>query len=44
MVMKVLSLYLTKKIIDSTRFMASSFSNLVDNLAKGIQKVKCKDC
>ena len=27
--------------IDSTRFMASS-SNLVDNLAKGIHKIKCK--
>ena len=24
--------------------MASSLSNLVDNLAEGIQKVKCKDC
>ena len=30
--------------IDSTRFMASSLSNLVDNLAKGIRKVKCIDC
>ena len=24
--------------------MASSLSNLVDNLAEGIHKVKCKDC
>ena len=24
--------------------MASSLSNLVDNLAEGIQKTKCKDC
>ena len=30
--------------IDSTRFMASSLSNLVDNLAIGVLKVKCKDC
>ena len=31
------------KCIDSTIFMASSLSNLVDNLAEGIHKVKCKD-
>ena len=24
--------------------MASSLSNLVDNLAEGIYKIKCKDC
>ena len=24
--------------------MASSLSNLVDNLGKGIHKIKCKDC
>ena len=30
--------------IDSARFMASSLSNLVDNLAEGIHKIKCKDC
>ena len=24
--------------------MATSISNLVDNLAKGIRKIKCKDC
>ena len=28
--------------IDSTRFMASSLSNLVDDLAEGIYKIKCK--
>ena len=28
--------------IDSARFMASSLSNLVNNLAEGIHKVKCK--
>ena len=28
----------------SVRFFASSLSNLVDNLAKGIHKIKCKDC
>ena len=32
------------KFIDSARFMASSSSNLVDNLAEGIHKIKCKDC
>ena len=30
--------------IDSARFMASSLSNLVDNLAEGIHKIRCKDC
>ena len=28
----------------SARFMACSLSNLVDNLAEGIHKIKCKDC
>ena len=28
--------------IDSTRFMVSSLSNLVNNLAEGIHKIKCK--
>ena len=32
------------KLINSTRFMASSSSNLVDNLAEGIHKIKYKDC
>ena len=32
------------KFIDTARFMASSLSNLVDNLAEGIQKIECKDC
>ena len=31
------------KFIDSTRFMAGLLSNLVDNLAEGIHKIKCKD-
>ena len=30
--------------INSARFMASSLSNLVDNLAEGVHKIKCKDC
>ena len=28
--------------IDSARFMANSLSNLVNNLAEGIHKIKCK--
>ena len=32
------------KFIDGGRFMASSLSNLADNLAEGIHKVKCNGC
>ena len=32
------------KFINSVRFIATLLSNLVDNLAEGIHKVKCKDC
>ena len=32
------------KFIDSARFMASSLSNHVDNLAEGNHKIKSKDC
>ena len=32
------------KFIDSVRFMANSLSNIVDNLAEGTHKPKCKDC
>ena len=32
------------KFINSARFMASSLSNLVDNLTERIHKVKCKGC
>ena len=31
------------KFINSVRFIATSLSNLVDNLAEGIHKIKCKD-
>ena len=30
--------------IDSPKFMASSLSNLVNNLSQGIHKIKCKNC
>ena len=32
------------KFIDSAKFMTTSLSILVDNLTKGILKIKCKDC
>ena len=32
------------KFIDNARFMASLFSNLVDNLTEGIHRIKCKYC
>ena len=32
------------KFIDSARFLASSLSNLIDYLTKGIHKTKCKNC
>ena len=32
------------KFIDSAIYLASSLSNLVDNLTEGIHKTKCKDC
>ena len=32
------------KFIDRARFMATSLSNLVDNLTKGIHNIKLKDC
>ena len=43
MVMKAAIISYKKKII-SSRFTTSSLSSLADNLAEGIQKVKCKDC
>ena len=30
------------KFVDSTRFMANSFSYLVNNLPEGFHKIKCK--
>ena len=32
------------RLIDSFRFMSSSLSNFVDNLAEGFHNKKCKDC
>ena len=32
------------KFVDSPRLMTSSLPNLVANLAKGIHKIRCKDC
>ena len=32
------------KFIDSARFMATSLSNLVNNLTEGIHKIKYKEC
>ena len=40
----VVSISYKTKFINSGRFMASSLSNLVNNLAEGIDKIKCKDC
>ena len=33
-----------RKFIDIARFMATSLSNLVNNLEEEIHKIKCKDC
>ena len=32
------------KFVDSGRFMATSLSNIVDDLTEGIHKIKCKNC
>ena len=40
----VVTIFYKIKFIDSARFMTSSLSNLVDNFAEGIRKIKCKDC
>ena len=43
--MRILQLSLAKQsLFDSVRFMGNSLSNIVDNLAEGIHKVKCKVC
>ena len=45
MVNNLLKIYVKKKkIYDSARFMASSLSNLADNLTEKIHKINCKDC
>ena len=35
------NIYYILQFIDSTRFMTSTLSNLVNNLSEGIQKIKC---
>ena len=42
--MNVVTIFYRKKIIVGTWFIASSLSNLDDNLAEGIHKIICKDC
>ena len=37
----VVTLSYRMKFIDSAKFMASSLSNLVDNLVEGVHKIKC---
>ena len=44
MKMKVVTKSYKIKFIDSARFMATSLSNLVDNLTEGTNETKCKDC
>ena len=41
---RVATIFYTIKFIDSAKFIASSLSNLADNIAEGIHKIKCKDC
>ena len=36
------NIYNIFQFIDSARFMAGSWSNLVNNLSEGIHKIKCK--
>ena len=40
----VTTIFYKIKFIDSARLMASSLSNLADDLIEGIHKIKCKDC
>ena len=42
--MDIITICYKIKFIDTANFMASSFSNFVDNLAEGILKIKCKYC
>ena len=39
----VVIIYYKVKILQRARFIASSWTNLVDNLIEGICKIKCKD-
>ena len=39
----VITIFFKTKFVGSVRFMATSLSNLVDNLSEGICKIKCKD-
>ena len=40
----IITIPYNKIFINSARFMASSLSNLVNNLADVIHKINCKDC
>ena len=41
---KIMTIYYNIKLTDSARLTASLLSNLVNNLAQGIHKIKRKDC
>ena len=40
----VVTMYYKIKFINSARFMATSLSNLINNLTEGIHKIECEDC
>ena len=44
MTINVITIFYRKRIIDGSRFIASSLSDFADNLAEGIHKIICIDC